>query len=240
MRLKQKPGVNVYKVEDEIAKSAVNPDGKRLDISKYAQQEMKIADNFVMKGQADKGPSLSLDLKIAAMLDSEVMVASNGGGQVVRIKIIQDVFDSKNRRLVIPKNSIGAAHASSFDEATGLMSLTIDKIASGSGNTQVVQLRVGSGDGSMGLRGQVRDTRGRYLLGAFITSFTAGALNWFTQNTITSYQQSAVAATAMAGSAYSGGADVAQKIANMYASDLQNAPRIFWAPRGLPLVLYPD
>jgi hypothetical protein len=43
---------------------------------------------------------------------------------------------------------------------------------------------VTSANGNPGLAGEVHDTRGKYLLGAFITSFTAGALNWFSQDTI--------------------------------------------------------
>jgi len=101
-------------------------------------------------------------------------------------------------------------------------------------------MRVGSADGSMGLKGQIRDTRGRYLLGAFITSFTAGALDFFTQNTIAQYQNSASAAVALTGAGYSGGADVAQKVAQMYASDLTNAARIYYVPRGVAIVLYPE
>jgi hypothetical protein len=240
LKIKSKQAYNVYKIEDEIGKSASQPDGKRLDISKYMQADIPIGDSFIMKGSTDRGISLGAENKIAAMLDSEIMVSSNGGGQVVRIKVMQDVFDSKDRRLVIPKNSIAIGKASSFDENTGVMDFLIDKVSVGSGVNQVVQLRIGSGDGTMGLKGQVRDTRGRYLLGAFITAFTAGALDFFTQSTITQYQQSAVAATALTGSAYSGGADVMAKIAGMYSSDLQNAPKIFYAPRGLPIVLYPE
>lgn len=238
--LKAKPAYNIYRIEDEVAKSNVQPDGKRLDISKYMSQNINVGELFVMKGAAEKTLVLSPETKIAAMLDSEIMVSSSGSGQVVRIRIVQDVFDAKDRRLVIPKNSIAMGRASSFDENTGVMDFTLDKVSVGSGEVKAVSLRVGSGDGTMGLKGQVRDTRGRYLLGAFITSFTAGALDFFTQNTIASYQQSAVAATALTGSAYNGGASVMEKIANMYASDLQNAPRVFYVPRGVPIVLYPD
>jgi hypothetical protein len=240
LSLKPKVAFNVYRIEDEIGKSSVQPDGKRLDINQYMQQNIAIADLFIVKGGGDKGVFISPETKIAAMLDSEILVSSNGGGQVVRIKIVQDVFDAKDRRLIIPKGSVATGRANNFDDNTGVMDLLLDKVSTGSGNMVAVQLRVGSGDGTIGLKGQIRDTQGRYLLGAFITSFTAGALDFFTQNTLSAYQQSAVASTALTGAAFGGGADVATKIAALEAGKLANAAKIFYSPKGLPIVLYPE
>ena len=30
------------------------------------------------------------------------------------------------------------------------------------------------------------------------------------------------------------------QIAELYAGDLQNAAKIFWVPKGIPIVLYPN
>jgi hypothetical protein len=243
MNVKAKPAYNVYRndrVEDEIKRNGVEYEGKRLDISKYTEQNIKVSELFVMQGSADKAITLSPETKIAAVLDSEIMVSGNGGAQSVRIKILQDVHDAKNRNIVIPKNSVAVGRTAGFDEQTGIMEFTFDKVSIGSGQLAQVNLRVGSGDGTMGLKGQIRDTRGRYLLGAFVTAFSAGALNFVSQNVVSQYQQSQNAAVALTGAAYSGGADVAQRIASMYANDLQNASPIFYCPRGIPLVLFPE
>lgn len=240
INLNQKQAYNVYKVEDEVKKNGVEYEGKRLDISKYMTGNIAVNDLFVMKGSENKGITLSPETKIAAMLDTDIMVSGSGGGQSVRIKILQDVYDAKTRQIVIPKNSVAMGRTQGFDEQTGVMDFTLDKVSVGSGNTVSVSLRVGSGDGSLGLKGQIRDTRGRYLLGAFVTSFTAGALDFFTQNTLAEFQASQRATTALTGAAMSGGADVMSKIANMYAGDLQSASPIFFSPRGLAIVLYPE
>jgi hypothetical protein len=240
MNLRPKQAFNIYKVEDQAKKNGVEYEGKRLDISKYMASNINVAELFIMKGSEGKGITISPETKIAAMLDTEIMVSASGAAQSVRIKIIQDVYDAKTRQIIIPKGSIAMGKTSGFDEQTGVMEFSVDRVSVGSGNIVPVTFRIGSGDGRMGLHGQIRDTRGRYLLGAFVTSFAAGALDFFTQNTLTAYQQSKQAVTALTGSAMSGGAEVMQKIATQFASDMQSASPIFYSPRGLPLVLFPE
>lgn len=239
--LSEKPAYNFYRLEDEAKKNGVDYEGKRLDPSAVlGERQINIGELFVAKGDNNKTITISPETKIAAILDSEIITAGNGSGQVVRIKILQDVYDAKNRQLIIPKNSIGIGRTSGFDENTGIMDFTLSKVSVGSGNSIDVSLRVGSGDGTMGLKGQIRDSRGRFLFGTFVTAFTAGALDFISQNTISQFQQSQRLITAVQGSALSGGAEVATKISNMFANDLMNSPSIFYCPRGLPIVLYPD
>jgi hypothetical protein len=120
------------------------------------------------------------------------------------------------------------------------MDLTFNKVSIGSGKVVTQAFTVGSADGTMGLRGEVHDTRGKYLLGAFITSFTAGALNWFSESALQPYTTATDAGNALIGAGGAGGADVANKIAQMYAGDLQNAPSIYYVPKGVPIVLFPS
>lgn len=240
LKFSPKKGLNIYKREDFASNNGMQLDGKRLDISKYLNdQKIALNELFVVKGTNDKTTTLAPELKIAAVLDSEILVAANAS-QVVRVKVIQDVYDAKTQQLIIPKGSLAVGKTGSFDENTGLMEISLNKVSVGGGDSLSISVRVGSGDGNLGLRGKVYDSRGRYLVGAFITSFAAGALNFFTQNTVSQYQQSTNAATALTGAAYGGGADVMQKIATQLAGQLQNSPSVFFAPRQLPIILFPN
>lgn len=159
---------------------------------------------------------------------------------MVRVRILDDIHNPENGQIVIPKGSIAIAQTSGFNADTGVMDLNFDKVTVGSGKTLPVKLAVGSGDGTMGLRGQVRDTRGKFLLGAFITSFTAGALNWFSQQVIQQYITETDAGNALLGASMQGGSDVMNRIAEMYAGDLQNAAKIYYVPKNIPVVLFPQ
>lgn len=182
---------------------------------------------------------LRSSMKIAATLDSEIYIASNSQGQQVRVRTLMDVYDAETNKVALPKGTVLIGTASSFNEETGVMELTFTK---GSVGKKIYEftMRVGSADGSMGLRGDIYDTRGRKLLAALITSFSSGVLNWFSQNIVAQYQTSKQADLAITGAALGGAGEVGNKIASMYAADLNNAPSIFYAPKNTPLILFPD
>lgn len=182
---------------------------------------------------------LRSSMKIAAILDSEIYLASNSPGQQVRVKLMMDVYDVETAKVALPKGTVLIGTASSFNDETGILELTFSKASVGK-KTFDFSMKVGSADGSMGLKGDIYDTRGRRLLAALITSFSSGVLNWFSQNVVQQYQDSKQAQLAITGAALGGAAEVGNKIAAMYASDLNNAPTIYHAPRGTPVILYPD
>lgn len=159
---------------------------------------------------------------------------------MVRVRIIDDVHNPETGQIIIPKGSIAIAQTSGFDADTGLMDLSFDKVTVGSGKVLPVKFSIGSADGTMGLKGQVRDTRGKFLLGAFVTSFTAGALNWFSQQVIQEYITATDAGNALLGASLQGGSDVMNRIAELYAGDLQNAAKIYYVPKKIPVVLFPQ
>lgn len=217
--------------------------GERLDVNQVMGEEGVNVDISTLTVFADKSLksfNLTPDMKIPAVLESEILVSDKGQGQMVRVRIIDDVHNPENGQLVIPKGAIAIAQASGFDPDTGVIDLNFDKVTVGSGKVLQVKLSVGSADGTMGLRGQVRDTRGKFLLGAFITSFSAGALNWFSQSVIQPFQTATDAGNALLGAGLAGGAEVMNRIAEMYAGDLQNAAKIFWVPKGVPVILFPQ
>lgn len=188
--------------------------------------------------QGLKGFELSADLRIAAVLDSEILVSDKQGPAIVRLKFVQDVYDNSNV-LVIPKNSTAIAQTGSFDADTGIMNISIDKVVVG-GKTITTRFTLGSADGSSGLKGQIRDTTGKYLLGAFIPAFAGSALSYFSQSQVQPYLQSTSANQVLTGSALAGSAEVMNRIAELAASKMLNAAKIYWVPRGIPVVLYPQ
>ena len=194
---------------------------------------------FVSENNNLKPFKLSPDTVIPAILLTEILVSDKGSSQRVRVKILQDIYDPASGKLVIPKNSIAFGQSGSFDPDTGNMQLTLGQVASGK-ETIDISFAVGSGDLSPGLRGEVRDTRGKLLAGTFITSFTSGALGAIAQNYIAPFQDSDLLGDTLTGAALTGASEIAQRIAEMYAGDLQNAPRLFYVPSSVPVVLIPE
>lgn len=225
-------------IPQPIENSPIAGLGKRLASNEAGD---KIDINKLIIGDAATNAKLILspDMKIAAILDTEILVASNQNSQFVKVKILMDVYDPQTNKIAIPKGSYLTGSTSSFNEETGVMDLTLSKVSVGKSRF-TVPVKIGSADGSIGLKGEVRDTRGRRLLGAFITSFSAGALDWFGSSVVSSYQKSTNSMTALQGAGLSGGSEVMKKISEMYAQDLNNAPTIFYCPRGVPIVLFPE
>jgi hypothetical protein len=199
-----------------------------------------IASLVVFKDAGLKAFELTPDMKIPAILENQILVSDKGQAQSVRARIIDDVHNPQTNEILIPKGSIISGMTAGFDPDTAVMTLNFDKVMIGSGKMLAVRLSVGSADGTMGLKGEIRDTTGKYLLGAFITSFSAGALGYFSQQVIAPYQQSTVAGTALQGAGLAGAADVLTKISEVYASKLQNAALVFWVPKSVPIILYPN
>lgn len=182
---------------------------------------------------------LSPNQNIPGLLLTQILVQDKGGGQKVRVKILQDVYDPKTGKLVIPRNSIAFGSTSGFDVETGLMNLELTSVAIG-GSTVDVGLSVNSADLATGLKGEVRDTRGKLLWGAFVSSFSAGALGAISSSVIAPYTDSTVLSDSLTGAGLQGASEVANRIATMYAGDLQNAARIFYVPAGIKVILTPS
>ena len=194
---------------------------------------------FVSENKNLKPFQLSPDMVIPAMLVTEILVSDKGVSQKVRVKILRDIYDPVSKKLVIPKNSIAFGQSGSFDPDTGTMQLNLAQVAVGA-DVLDVEFSVGSGDLSAGLRGEVRDTRGKLLAGTFITSFTSGALGAIAQSYIAPFQDSDLLGDTLTGAALTGASEIAQRIAEMYAGDLQNAPRLFYVPANIHVVLIPN
>lgn len=225
--------------DKDLTSSFVGNLGEPLAVARTGEaQVVDVAQLKFFTDQGVKGFEIPADARVPAVLDSEILVSDKQGGVIVRVKIIQDIYDTNNV-LVIPKNSLALAQSGSFDPDTGIMNLSIDKVVVG-GKTITTRFTVGSGDGSSGLKGEIRDTTGKYLLGAFIPAFAGSALSYFSQSQVQPYLQSTNAQQVLTGSALAGSAEVMNRIAELAASKMLNAAKIYWAPKGIPVVLYPQ
>lgn len=212
-----------------------------LDLSAAAQngQVASIDQSVVFSNKSLKAFNLTPDMKIPAALMTPILISDKGKAQIVKVKILSDVFEPESNRLVIPKGSIAVGTTQGFDADTGVMDLSFDKVSLGSGKIAAIGFSVGSADGTFGLKGEVRDTRGKLLLGAFVSSFSAGALSWFSNSIVQPFLTSTSGTDALLGAGLGGAAEVANRISEMFAGDLQNSAKIFWCPK-VPLVLFPQ
>lgn len=225
---------------DKVAfKPQAAPTPKPLRIARLKDDEIKALAGPVALNAQKTTNVLPADAKILATLDSEIAVASNKLGQLVRVKTEHDVYDSRNGKIVVPKGSVVTGRVNSFDENTGYGDITLSRVIVG-GKSIDVRLRAGSVDGFMGVGGEVYDQRGRYLTGAFITAFSAGVLEYFSNSVLAQYQSATTLSNALIGATGSGAAEVMKKLSEMTAQDLQNAPKLFYVKRGVPIVLYVD
>lgn len=228
----------------QAKKEASNPDlgnlGRPINLAGADGEMVGIQDlqNLVVFKDQGLGAVDLSGVKIPAVLESQILVSDRGQGQMVRARVLADVHNPRTNQILIPKGSLVIGMTAGFDAETGLMNISFDKVNIGSGRSIEVRLTVGSADGSMGLKGRVHDPTGKYLLGAFVTSFSAGALGWFSQQVVAPYTQSTVAGQALTGAGLAGSADVMTKISELYAGKLQNASKVFWAPKSLPIVLF--
>ena len=236
---KKSKGISGGQEKDSLVRGyeALNP--KDVASQSGAGAQTDLSQLVVFSDKSLKPFSLSPDMKIPAALATSILISDKGKPQIVRVKTLVDVFEPESNKLVIPKGSIVVGTTAGFDAETGIMDLSFDKVSIGGGKVIAASFSVGSADGSFGLKGEVRDTRGKLLLGTFVSSFSAGALNWFSQSIIQPFLQSTTPTDALLGAGMGGASEVAQKIADMYAGDLTNSALIFYAPK-IPIILYPQ
>lgn len=239
IKLMRKNGKTENSIADSGSKFLGNL-GEPLTLAVAGETSIDAAQMIVFTDKGVKECELTPDMLIPAQIDSDILVSSNGSAQQVRMKILQDVYcPNNNKELLIGKGSVAIANAGSFDADTGIMNMTVNKVTSGGKNLSF-SFTVASANGTSGLRGEIRDTTGKYLLGAFIPAFAGAALSYFSSQQVQPYLQSTQAGTALTGAALAGSAEVMNKIAELAASKLLNAPKLFWVPRGIPVVLIPN
>lgn len=237
---KDKIGGKSDLVASNDTKSKFGQNVSALPFAPNSEVTYQIKDTRVIQDKALKKFQFTPDMKIPAVLNTEIIQSQKEKAKRVEGTIITDIIDSQTNQIIVPKGSKVIGATGSFDKDTYSMDIKWTKIVVGGGNVLDVDLTTGSADGSMGLKGKVYDTRTQYLAGAFVTAFANGALSWFSQQVVEPFQTSTSAGQALSGAGLSGGAEVMRKLSEMYASDLQNAPQIFWCKKKVPLILYPN
>ena len=249
VRLMRKKQAEELAEKERLEKELLNPLGGDQDFlaGQTAALNSQLAQGGANQGGAQaliisennnlKPFELAPDLVIPGLLLTRVLVTDKGSGQKVRVKVLADVYDLSGK-IVIPRNSIAFGNTGGFDVDTGIMNINLDTVSVG-GRPVDVALAMGSADLTPGLKGEVRDTRGKLLLGTFISSFTAGAVGAISQNFIAPFQDSELLADSLTGAGLQGAAEIAQRIAELYAGDLQNAARVYYAPANIRVILTP-
>jgi hypothetical protein len=206
--------------------------------------EMSALNIFSSSGSALNVRHFTPDMRIPAILDSEIFVSSGGtsnaDSQTVLIKTLIDIYDPLTEELVAEAGSTIVGVTGEFNANTGVMKIQMTDVVVGPGKTEKIAFNVGSGDGSMGLKGQVYDTTGKWILGTFVSSFSSGFLSALSRNFVQPLQNSTNLAQAVVMSPTAGGiSETADKISQYYAGNLMNAAKIFYCPSRVQVVLYP-
>jgi len=130
---------------------------------------------LTLKLSAQAG-SLSLNQSIAGELLTEVLVGDKEGAHTVKIKILQDVYNLVSGDLVIPKGSIASGTTTKINETSNTMDLKIDKVTVGS-KIFNIPFTIKSGDLGSGLKGEVRDAKGKLIGGSYVSELSASAID---------------------------------------------------------------
>lgn len=207
-------------------------------------REVGIDAVFANTNNAIAQSPLTPDMKIPAVSLVRVLISDKDPApSEFKAKILANVLDPATSQIVIPKGSIaiGTIGVGSFSVPTRSVNITLDRIVLGKGKViDNIPLSVGSADNTPSLKGQVYDTRTEQLLGAFATAFTQGALAAIQQTYITDFNDSDLISDQLIGAGIGGGVEIARVIQENFVQDMQNAPRVFYAPANIKLVLTPQ
>ncbi|NDC39604.1 MAG: hypothetical protein EBZ48_16455, partial [Proteobacteria bacterium] len=103
--------------------------------------------------------NLTPDMRIPAIIESEIVASSTGAPQAVRVKFMLDVYNPETGVLAIPKGAIAVGTTGAFNKNTKIMTIAVSKVAVGGGRILALRMNVGSADGTMGLKGKVYNNR---------------------------------------------------------------------------------
>lgn len=237
--------IQLYKKKlAQSAESDFDRNLKRNISAKSFLKDDKIrGDNLVVfTAESNKGFSLPLDLRIPVELEGELVASSaDPANKRCILRILDNVYHPETNKLLLAKGAKAIGLTQSFDIETKLMNVTVQKVIYGS-KTYDISFTVADTRGRTGIPGGVMDTRGKKITAAVLAEFAAGVVDFFAtfsqqqqiQNGVLNIQQ------ALTGSALQGTGAGLQKISEGLVQDLQQAPSIYYAPKGMKLVLLPN
>ncbi|MEK2647495.1 TrbI/VirB10 family protein [Bdellovibrio sp. BCCA] len=199
--------------------------------------KLTVAAGWVTNGLETGSLQIAKTKRIAGIME-KFEYCTDANGLRIRAVILESIIDSRTGLIAIPKKSVLVGQAGSFSVETGRMNIIFNEVWMGQ-KSMKVNFTVGSGDGTVGLAGDIYDTRGRKLIATWIGAFTSGVMSWFSEAVLREYEDTKNMTTALIGATMNGLKDVAEKQTQTMMSDLNNAPVCFRLPAHTPIVLFP-
>jgi hypothetical protein len=163
-------------------------------------------------------------LRVPVELLTQVFTTNHSVPQIVRVMVLEDIYDPNGTRILIRKNSVGIGLTNDMNEKTAKLNITIEKILEPSGGMIEKDFQVNSADGSPGLSGQVFDMQGVKIFGNYVSNFNVKTMRLFSMQSIEQFSSS---------NNYPDSNSLPFKDV-----DVKLATCIFYAPKGLPMILY--
>lgn len=238
--LLKKSKAKVANLNKDLFKSvgSIKYSGQKIVASRVEGNVSKIEQSFLIKNSVGREIKLSRSQKIAAVMTTSIHTTKGGASVRLQYRILHDVYDPVTKTKVIPSGSIAHGPSGSFDAKTGIMQLSSNTVTIG-GKDVDLAFDIGSGDATIGLKGEVYDQNFQKIAGSLVAAFTAGAINAVQTAYIDPFNDSDDISDLMSGATLGGLSEVSNQILQDVANDLQNSPEIFWVPSNIPVVLYP-
>lgn len=213
-----------------------------IDAAKLLKDAKQNASNLIVWQKAPvKNFNLPYDLKVPVVLESDIFVSStDSSNRRVLLRLLDNIYSPETNEILFSKGSRVVGLTQGFDVNTRLMQVSITKLIQG--NKQIdIGFIVADASGKVGIPGGVRDTRGKKITAAVLTEFAAGVVDFFANfgqqqqilNGTATFQGAATNA------AFSGASAGLSRISESLVQDLQNAPSLFYAPKGMKLIIQP-
>jgi hypothetical protein len=220
--------------ESDVASERVMFIGEDRSYSSYSSQTEELGVESVF----------TADQSFKTVLKTHVILSDKESSINYRYELVlvEDMI-SKKGKLIAPKGSsiIGVINSGGVNFDTRVMSMNASVVSLHDRDIPV-NFTAGSGDGVMGVRGQVWDYKERKFVGMIVSALGAGiaeTANQIIQRDFILEQDNVTIPAAMPSILLGGATEVLTKISEQVGQDLQNAPRFFQVMPGTPVILYP-
>lgn len=229
----KKPGIrpDLLRLYEKLNGRDMLADLSPVDPTQLEKAQLSASSFYIQQAQVDRSLKLPPTLKIAALLEDPIWVSEGSSGNPVNIRIVQDIKDPLTNETIITKHSLAAGTLGSFDPDAENIPVDISQVVVGN-ETRDISFRVI-------IPGKVKHTRGEQLGALMLTEFASGVAEFFRSQAEREFSDAEILSNALAGSGAGAATRAGERITEFLAQDLRNVKRIFYAPPGIPLVLYP-
>ena len=192
---------------------------------------LKVSDTLVYSSKDTKGITFPVNVKIPAVLAETIYVSDQSlSDKPIHLRIKGDVFNPLKNKIIVHKGATLSGRATSMDVDTKTLTVSFNKISDGPISDDI-QLTVT-------IKGAAWDTKGKQITSAVLVDYATSILDKVTSDSkgdsadqvlLDVINQSSVTAATSA----------VQKVAQQLATDLQNAKKLFFAPEGARIIIYP-